>query len=113
MAQRLSLAGTSSLSIYRHVLCLYPYREDLKRGRYYRPLIRHLKWRKDEKDDLGTASLKELSKDALSRLTTDKVQDIPKIRPGFEVAIKAALRELGVDRSPAGNSPVIDFRQRR
>ncbi len=27
-----------TLFIYRHVLCLYPYREDLKRGRYYPPV---------------------------------------------------------------------------
>ncbi|MCH8259305.1 MAG: hypothetical protein IIC46_03770 [Planctomycetes bacterium] len=70
----------------------------LKRGRYYGPLKKHLKWRKDEKDDLDTASLKELREDAWRRLTTDGVTGIPKTRSTFEDAIKAALRDLGVNR---------------
>ena len=70
----------------------------LKRGPYYGPLKRHLKWRKGEKDDLDTASLKELREDARGRLTTDGVKGMPKTRSGLEEAIKAALRDLGVNR---------------
>ena len=70
----------------------------LKRGRYYGPLKKHLKWRKDEKGDLDTASLKELREDARRRLTTDGVKGIPTSRSGLEDAIRAALRDLGVNR---------------
>lgn len=70
----------------------------LKRGPYYGRLKKHLKWRKDQKDDLDTASLKEIREDARRRLTTDRVKGIPKTRSGLEEAIKAALRDLGVNR---------------
>ena len=70
----------------------------LKRGRYYGPLKRYLKWRKDNKDDLDTASLTELREDALRCLTRDSVKDIPKSRSAFDNAIKDALKTLGVNR---------------
>ena len=70
----------------------------LNRGPYYGKLKKHLKWRKDEKDDLVTASLRELREDARRRLITDGVMGIPRTRSGLEDAIKAALRDLGVDR---------------
>ena len=70
----------------------------LKRGRYYGPLKKHLKWRKDTRDDLDTALLKDLREDARKRLTTDKVEDIPTSRSALDDAIKAALKVLGVTR---------------
>ena len=69
-----------------------------KRGPYYGPLKRHLKWRKDNRDDLETASLGDLRKEARNRLTTDKVKGMPRSRSGFEDALKAALSDLGVNR---------------
>ncbi len=69
-----------------------------KRGPYYSSLKKHLEWRKDNKDDLDTASLTELRKDARSRLITDQVKGIPKTRSGLEDAIKAVLRDLCVNR---------------
>ena len=69
-----------------------------KRGPYYSPLKTHLKWRKKNRDDLDTASLTELRKDARNRLTTDKVTGIPKSRSALDDAIKAVLSEIGVNR---------------
>ncbi len=69
-----------------------------KHGRYFGPLKRHLKWRKNEKDDLGTASLVDLRNDARSRLITDGVEDIPKSRSAFNAAILNILRTLGANR---------------
>ena len=70
----------------------------LKRGRYYGPLKRHLEWRKGAKNDLDTASLKDLREDARRRLTLDSVKDIPKSRSALDNAIKDALKTLGVNR---------------
>ena len=70
----------------------------LKRGPYYGPLKRHLEWRKEAKKDLDTASLKVLREDARRRLTIDKVKGIPNSRSGFDDAIRAVLKELGVNR---------------
>ncbi len=70
----------------------------LKRGRYYGPLKRHLKWRKDNTDDLDTASLRDLREDARRRLNIDSVKDIPKSRSALDNAIKDALKTLGVNR---------------
>ncbi len=69
-----------------------------KHGLYYGPLKTHLKWRKDNRNDLDTASLTELRKTARTRLITDKVKGIPKSRSALEDAIKAVLIELGVNR---------------
>ncbi len=65
-----------------------------KRGPYFGPLKRHLKWRRDNRNDLHTASLLELREDALERLRTDKVMGIPKSRSALEDAIKKAVKEL-------------------
>ncbi len=65
-----------------------------KRGPYFGPLLTHLKWRKDNRNDLHTASLTELREDALSRLRTDKVKGIPKSRSALDDAIKKAVKEL-------------------
>ncbi len=69
-----------------------------KHGRYFGPLKRHLKGRKDLRDDLDTASLVDLRNDARSRLITDGVEDIPKSRSAFNAAILDILRTLGVNR---------------
>ncbi len=70
----------------------------LKRGHYFSRLKQHLTWRHRERQDLDTASLKQICDDARTRLNRDGVAGIPKSRSGLEDAVKAALKEIGVTR---------------
>jgi len=84
-----------------------------KHGRYYGPLKRQLKWRKDAKDDLDTALLKDLREDARNHLIANKVKDIPKSRSAFNAAIKKISIELACESIRVGDSSITQLPTRR